>query len=107
MNLIEHHLKELSKLCESHHVKELYVFGSAVSKKFTEESDIDFLVEFQEIELTEYLDNYIDFKNSLEDLFRRNIDLVEKQTLTNPIFRKSIDNNKKRVYGKEDSEVTL
>ncbi|MFC0657951.1 nucleotidyltransferase family protein [Mongoliitalea lutea] len=39
-------------LCEKHKVEELYVFGSAVTGKMTDESDIDFLVKFVSITLT-------------------------------------------------------
>ena len=73
MNLIERNIRKLKKLCDKYNVSRLYVFGSVINKKFKKDSDIDFLVTFDAIELSEYADNYFDFKFSLEDLFNRKI----------------------------------
>lgn len=80
------------------HVGKLFVFGSAVNQSFKQDSDIDFLVSFQKIKLEDYADNYFDFKFSLEDLFNREIDLLEEQALKNPFLLKSINTSKKLVY---------
>lgn len=98
---------QLKKLCEQYHVAELYVFGSTASEKHTNESDIDFLVRFSGVEPLEYFDNYMDFKADLETLFSREIDLVEMQSIRNPILKRSIDRNKINVYGREDTQVAV
>lgn len=36
----------------------------------------------------------MDFKEALKTLFSREVDLVEIQTIKNPILKKSIDRNK-------------
>jgi predicted nucleotidyltransferase len=77
----------------------MYVFGSALKKSFQPDSDIDLLVAFEEFDLAEYLDNYLDLKLSLENLFKRKVDLVEVQTLKNPVLIRSIDRNKEQIYG--------
>jgi len=77
----------------------MYLFGSALTSKFKKDSDLDFLVKFKSIELAGYFDNYITFKANLSELFGRDIDLVEEQTLKNPILIKSINNNKELIYG--------
>jgi predicted nucleotidyltransferase len=77
----------------------LYIFGSVLNSQFSNESDIDFLVTFANVELTEYADNYFDFKFSLEDLFQRQIDLLEEKAIKNPFFKKSVENSKKLIYG--------
>ena len=46
-----------------------------------------------------YKVNYFDFKYSLQDLFGREVDLVEEQTIRNPYFRKSVDSTKQLIYG--------
>ena len=38
-------------------------------------------------------------KYSLQDLFGREVDLVEEQTIRNPYFRKSVDSTKQLIYG--------
>ena len=99
MNLVEKNLEKLKKLCNKYNVLRLYVFGSVISDKFRKDSDIDFLVTFDTIELNEYADNYFDFKFSLEDLFNRKIDLLEEKAIRNPFLKQSIDTSKELIYG--------
>jgi predicted nucleotidyltransferase len=99
MELIDKHIDDLKQLCKTFHVSELYPFGFVVTSGFEKDSDIDFLVQFGNIDLMDYLDNYIDFKKSLQALYNKKIDLVEQQTLENPILKRSIDRNKRKIYG--------
>jgi len=103
MNLIEENRKQLSDLCEMHKVKELYLFGSILTNDFNEFSDIDMLIQFYQVDLMEYFDNYMDFKEKLEELFHRPIDLVENQSIKNPIFRNVVDRQKQLIYERKDS----
>ena len=48
--------------------------------------------------MEDYFDNYFDFKYSLQDLFGREVDLVEEQTIRNPYFRKSVDSTKQPIF---------
>ncbi len=98
MNLIAININKLTLLCRQHKVKELYIFGSILTDGFNDLSDIDFLVQFNDIDITDYFDNYMDFKEKLEDLFGRQIDLLENQAIRNPIFRKVLDREKRLVY---------
>ena len=79
------------------------MFGSILSTKFNESSDVDVLVQFGNIELMEYFDNYMDFKEKLEELFQRPVDLVENQAIRNPIFRKVVDREKLLVYERKSA----
>ncbi|MGB0879023.1 MAG: nucleotidyltransferase family protein [Polaribacter sp.] len=99
MNIIKKNSNKLNKLCKKYKVLKLYVFGSITKGNFTDKSDIDFLVSFKKMDLYNYADNYFDFVFSLEDLFKRNIDLLEEKALKNPYLIKSIDNSKELVYG--------
>jgi predicted nucleotidyltransferase len=36
----------LAEFCQKHHIQRLALFGSVLGDKFTENSDVDFLVEF-------------------------------------------------------------
>jgi uncharacterized protein len=81
-----------------HHVGKLFVFGSAANDSINPESDIDLLVTFKEIRLEDYADNYFDFKFSLEDLFKRDIDLLEEKAIKNPFLIQSINAAKQLVY---------
>lgn len=99
MKIVSPHLKNIEVLCKKHNVSSLYLFGSATGNKFNKNSDIDFLVTFTPINLADYFSNYTSFKNGLKKLFNREIDLVEEQTLKNPILINSINKNKELVYG--------
>lgn len=96
---ISYNTDHLSNLCAIYNVEKMYLFGSVLNTNFNESSDIDVLVKFREIELAGYFDNYINFKEKLAALFGREVDLLEEQTLRNPILIKSINNSKELVYG--------
>lgn len=91
-------ITELRELCLQYKVKQLYLFGSACTERFTTESDLDFLVEFAEMDILDYADNFFDFKDSLTALFNRQIDLVTVKSLENPYLIESINNSKEMIY---------
>ena len=99
MNILENHITTVNRLCEEHHVDKMYLFGSALKDTFSDKSDIDFLVRFKPIDLADYFENYMSFKEDLKKLLGREIDLLEEQTLKNPILIKSINRSKELVYG--------
>ena len=103
MNIIDHNLIALSVLCKRYRVEELFLFGSALTDKFNSKSDIDLLVQFENIDLLEYFDNYMDFKESLENLLGRQVDLLENQAIRNPVFRRVVDREKRLVYERESN----
>lgn len=98
MKLIDQNRDKLIELCEIHKVQEFYLFGSILTNQFDESSDIDILIQFGQVELAEYFDNYMDLKEKLEELFKRPVDLVENQSIRNPIFRRIVDREKQLVY---------
>ena len=58
MNLILQHQNKIANLCRKYRVKELYAFGSVLDEKqFNSKSDIDLLVDFENVPLLEYADN--------------------------------------------------
>lgn len=103
MNLIDSNIDKLNKLCDAHKVKELYLFGSILTDKFHDSSDIDMLIQFYHVDLMDYFDNYMDLKEKLERLFSRPVDLVENQAIKNPIFRRVVDREKRLIYERKNS----
>ncbi len=99
MDLFGKYLTQIQQLCRKHNVSELFVFGSVLGDSFNEGSDIDFIVDFSDISLEEYADNYFDLKFSLEELLKRDVDLLEKKAIRNPYLKESIDSTKQLVYG--------
>ena len=57
MTSLQKHTIEISKLCDAHKVKRLYAFGSILTDKFNEHSDVDFIVEFNSVDINQYADN--------------------------------------------------
>ena len=45
MNILNQHIEQIAKICESNGVNILFAFGSANSERFGSDSDIDFVVE--------------------------------------------------------------
>jgi hypothetical protein len=68
-------------LCLQNKVKSLYVFGSVLSDKFTDKSDIDLIVDFDVSDPFDYADSYFNLKFALQDLLRRPIDLLENKAI--------------------------
>ena len=99
MNLINQNIEFINALCKSHKVKSLYAFGSVLTDKFNEKSDIDLIVNFSDVQLLDYADNYFDLKFSLEDTFKRSVDLLEEKAIKNPYFKKAIEKNRQLIYG--------
>jgi predicted nucleotidyltransferase len=90
----------ITELCQRYNVKTLYAFGSVLTDKFNSGSDVDFVVEFNEIPVEDYADNYFDLKFSLQDILNRPVDLLEQQAIKNPYLKQNINQNKQMVYGK-------
>ena len=93
--------KQLEDICKKYHITELSVFGSVLTDKFRKDSDIDFLVSFDEkgIDLLEYADNYFGLLEELEKITSRKVDLVEKKSLSNPFFIEELEETKQVIYG--------
>ncbi len=97
--LLENKKDDLRSICKEMKVQSLYAFGSVVTERFSDTSDIDFLISFREnLSVEEYTENYFALHYKLKDLFQRNIDLLTERTLSNPFFIESINETKKLIY---------
>ena len=99
MKITKENRERVKALCKTYNVETLYLFGSVTNDNFSEKSDIDLLVQFKKIDLARYFMNYITLKEKLKSILKREIDLIEEQTLKNPILIKSINKNKELIYG--------
>lgn len=99
MGLIEMYKDRIYELCKAHRVKSLYSFGSVNTTRFSNDSDVDLIVDFEINDPFEYADNYFDLKFELENIFKRPIDLLENKALKNPYLRENIDKSKILIYG--------
>ncbi|MEM6757525.1 MAG: nucleotidyltransferase domain-containing protein [Planctomycetota bacterium] len=79
----------VESFCRRWGVRELALFGSVLRKDFRPESDVDVLVSFAEDSDWDYW-NWPDMLDELRGVFGRDIDLVVKESLSNPFRRRRI-----------------
>jgi len=96
--IISDKILSLQEICKKFDVNTMYVFGSVCTGYFNEQSDIDILVSFKELDIEKYTDNYFDLHYKLEELFQRKIDLLTENSLSNPYFIESINESKVLLY---------
>ena len=100
-NLIDQYHEEVAALCRKLGAKRLDVFGSAVRDDFDPAaSDLDFLVDFDELSPARYAEAYFDLKEGLETLFGQPVELVTGSSLSNPYFRERIARESRNVYAR-------
>ena len=98
--VIDNYINSLRNLCQQNKVKSLYVFGSVLTDKFNDNSDVDMLVDIDSNDPFDYADNYFNLKFALQELFKRPVDLLENKAIRNPFIRKNIDSTKYLIYAK-------
>jgi len=98
IRVVEDKIQAIRDLCKRYDVKTMYLFGSVCTDKFDDESDIDFLITFKDISVEKYTDNYFELHYKLETLFKRKIDLLTENSLSNPFFIESIEETKLLLY---------
>ncbi|HUR28962.1 MAG TPA: nucleotidyltransferase domain-containing protein [Planctomycetota bacterium] len=93
--LVQAKVPEIEALCFKHRVQRLDLFGSATRDDFDPtRSDLDFVVEFQELSPKHYYDAFWGLLEGLEQLFDRPIDLVVRRALRNPYFIERVEQTK-------------
>ena len=97
--LVASRTPQIRNLCRRHHVKRLDIFGSAVTGDFRrDESDIDFLVEFDDSPEGQRFETRFQLNKELEALFGRSVDLVDDSAIQNPYFRDEVDQTREPIY---------
>lgn len=91
-------LPAIEVLCQRHGVVRLDVFGSVLREDFSAESDIDLLVTFKRDEQTNAFHQYFEFKEALEALLSRQVDLVCANAIRNPYFRREVEKSRQPLY---------
>ena len=95
---LDNYIDEIKRLCEKHKVKYLIVFGSVLTRDFSDKSDIDFVVDIKSTDPIDYAENYFGLKFQLEDLLNRPVDLLEQKGLKNSYLIEKINKTKKVIY---------
>ena len=96
---IESRRAEVAALCRPLGVRRLDLFGSAASGSFDPSaSDIDFLVEFENMEPVAYADAWLILQEKLTLLFGRPVDLVTLASVRNTYFLESALSERETLY---------
>jgi len=89
--------KNLEYIISKYNIKEISVFGSSIRNDFTSESDVDFLIEFRNSEEISLFD-ILDIQDYLQNITKRNVDIVEPASLVNPYRKETIMNSREPLY---------
>lgn len=80
MKLIELNLEKIKALCKKYKVRRLYVFGSILTDRFNDDSDVDFSVDFDSESINrgniDCADVFFGLIHGLEEILGRKVDLV-------------------------------
>ncbi|MDB4927393.1 nucleotidyltransferase family protein [Mucilaginibacter sp.] len=97
--ILQAQLPFMVQLLKSHKVKSAYAFGSVVSDKFNEESDIDLLIDFEDgVKALERGKIWWELHDALRNVFGREVDLLVENSLKNPYFIEDINEKKQLIY---------
>lgn len=97
---IQSKIPTVLELFRANKIKSAYLFGSVLTDRFSEASDVDFLVSFQDgLDPLERGELWWKLHDSLREKLKREVDIVTESSLKNPYFIKDINATKVKIYG--------
>ena len=98
-NFITEKREDIAELCRLHHVRRLSIFGSAVREDFDPaKSDVDVVVEFDEMPIELYAENKWALHDRLAEMFQRKVDLLTWESLKNPYILREVERSHEMLY---------
>ena len=99
ISLAQTQLDAIAAACRQHHVARLHAFGSVLRPDYRPGiSDIDLLVEFEDLQPTDLVEAYFGLEQQLTESVGVAVDLVMATAVRNPIVRADIDASKQLIY---------
>ena len=99
MKLIEMNIDKIIALCKKYKVAKLWVFGSILTPRFNDDSDVDLSVIFHYEQIPDLFLTFFDFIDELQTLLGRKVDLIDETAVKNPYFRTELDRTKFLICG--------
>lgn len=101
--LVTERMGRIRQICREYRVERLYLFGSVANGEMRPDSDVDFLVEFQEGAQEHFGPGLLGspllrLGVELDGLFDREVDLVEPRLITDAEFLQEIEETKELIY---------
>jgi len=90
-------LDRIADFCRRWKITEFSLFGSVLRDDFRPDSDVEVLVTFAP-QATWSLFDLVDMRDQLQQMFARDVDLVEEAGLGNPFRRAAILSEKQVIY---------
>ena len=94
-------MDRVREICRRYDVAELSIFGSVLRDDFRPDSDVDFLVVFQNDDYGPWASKLMDMERDLSRLLGRKVDLVSRRAVEkseNYIRRRQILTSREMVY---------
>ena len=88
---------DVSRLCKKYDIVELSIFGSSIRDDFSQTSDVDILVSFEHNANITLFD-IMELEKEFAQLLNREVDIVEKESLKNPIRKNKILSTREIIY---------
>lgn len=99
INLIKSNLDTIRGFFKESQIEKAYIFGSAATDNFKENSDIDFLIKFNDgLDPLKKGELWWNLHDSLRNFLNREIDIVTESSLKNPYFIEELENTKQLIY---------
>ena len=97
-DLVQQYLPQIKQLMQQYGVQRAWAFGSAVKNTMHPGNDVDFIICFPEtMDYETYGNNYFSLLYGLQDLLKKDVDLVTEKTLKNPYLLQSINHHKVQI----------
>ena len=96
-NGVQLRYEDVVKICEKYHLSELSIFGSVIRDDFNVDSDVDILISYENVWNNDPFDD-LHIAWEFKDLLNRDIDIVDKDGLKNPIRREEILSTCEVIY---------
>lgn len=90
--------KQIAEACRNYAVRQLYVFGSFAAGTAGDQSDVDLLVEFERDGIAGAFDQFMEFKERMEAILGRPVDLITNKRFRNPCFQQAVEAEKQLIY---------
>jgi hypothetical protein len=89
--------EDVVRICEKYQLSELSIFGSVIRDDFGVYSDVDILISYENVWNNDPFDD-LHIKWELKELLNREIDVIDKDGLKNPIRRDEILSTREVIY---------
>ncbi len=98
-NVLEDKKQAIAEACRRFKVARMYVFGSALRDDFTPgTSDVDLLVEFEDMSPFDLVDAYFGLLAELERILDSPVDLVMADAIKNRYIAEDIERTRRLMY---------